>query len=238
MHSEQEIDGAIKQISGGRVLDVATGGGFAIRWMQDALRDWQDFTGIDMKDQPANAEVNFDGGSVRYLKMNAHRLDFPDATFDTATICFSIHHMAEPRTVLGEMVRVLKPGGHLIINEMICNDLTDQQQTHMLLHHWWAEIDRALGVDHYPTYSREQLVAMVNDLGLTQAAFYDFASQEGDPHDPEQAAFLRSRIDLYLDRAKDLPDYAAYRARGEELAQRLDKVGFRSATDLIVIGQK
>ncbi len=238
MHSEQEIDGAIKQISGGKVLDVATGGGFAIRWMQETLRDWQDFTGIDMKDQPANTEIKFDGGSVRYLTMNAHRMDFPDAAFDTATICSSIHHMAEPHTVLGEMKRVLKPGGHLIISEMVCNDLSEQQLTHMLLHHWWAEIDRALGVDHDPTYSRDQLVAMINELGLTQAAFYDFASQEEDPHDPEQAAYLRSRIDLYLDRAKDLPAYATYRARGEELAQRLDKVGFRSATTLIVIGQK
>lgn len=238
MHSEQEIDGAIKQISGGRVLDIATGGGFGIRWMQDALQDWQDFTGIDTKDQPANPEVEFNGSSIRYLKMNAHQLDFPDATFDTTLICSSIHHMAEPRTVLSEMVRVLKPGGHLIISEMVCNDLTNQQQTHMLLHHWWGDIDRALGVDHHSTYSRDHLVEMVNELGLTQAAFYDFASQEGDPHDPEQTAFLRSRIDLYLDRAKDLPEYAAFQARGEELSRRLDEVGFRSATTLIVIGQK
>jgi SAM-dependent methyltransferase len=51
-------------------------------------------------------------------EMNALELDFPDASFDIVFSLSSIEHFGIPRGVeraAGEMSRVLRPGGHLII---------------------------------------------------------------------------------------------------------------------------
>ncbi|GGN59992.1 SAM-dependent methyltransferase [Actinoplanes lobatus] len=43
--------------------------------------------------------------------MDVHRLDLPDGCFDVATGGFVIHLVADPVRVLGELRRVLRPGG-------------------------------------------------------------------------------------------------------------------------------
>jgi len=48
---------------------------------------------------------------------NAARLPFPDATFDAVYGNGFLHHVADPAAVLGEMARVLRPGGRLAITE-------------------------------------------------------------------------------------------------------------------------
>ena len=46
-------------------------------------------------------------------------LDFPDNTFDLATSLGVLHHIPNVSFVLGELVRVLKPGGVLLLREPI-----------------------------------------------------------------------------------------------------------------------
>jgi SAM-dependent methyltransferase len=171
------------------------------------------------------------------MQMDAHHLTFEDASFDTVTISNSIHHMSDPKQVLAEMARVLKPGGHVIISEMVHDNLTEEQQTHALIHHWWAEIDLALGIPHYETYTRQQLIDLANGIGLSRCDLYDYADLTSDPHDAEQTEYLRGHLRRYLDRAKDLPNFADIEARGLVIDRRLDDVGFRGATLLVVIGQ-
>lgn len=45
------------------------------------------------------------------------RLPFQDATFDHAFVCFVLEHLADPAAALGELRRVLRPGGSLTIIE-------------------------------------------------------------------------------------------------------------------------
>ena len=47
--------------------------------------------------------------------MDAHRLDLPDASYDLATGGFVIHLVAEPRRVLAELRRVLRPGASVAL---------------------------------------------------------------------------------------------------------------------------
>lgn len=55
------------------------------------------------------------GDQVEFLIGDAHRLDFSDGTFDVAIAHTTISHVAEPATVLGEMARVVHPGGTVAI---------------------------------------------------------------------------------------------------------------------------
>ncbi|MBN2303585.1 MAG: methyltransferase domain-containing protein, partial [Anaerolineae bacterium] len=150
----------------------------------------------------------------------------------------SLHHMTAVEQVLAEMVRVLKPGGHIIISEVYQGEMSEQQYTHMHLHHWWARVDRALGVPHNETYTRPDLIALIDALNLRDLQLLDFNPESGDPFDAERREFLHQRAEKTYERAQDLPDFAAIKARGEELLHRLDTVGFQSAPVLVAIGRK
>ncbi|MCD4684666.1 MAG: hypothetical protein K8S97_01855, partial [Anaerolineae bacterium] len=112
-------------------------------------------------------------------------------------------------------------------------------QTHVTMHHWWANVDAALGITHNETHTRDELITMLNGLGLAELAFLDvnFAA-DGDPFDPDQLAVLLGRIDYYLQRTAELPNYAEFEARAADLRTQLTEVGFRSATVLVAIGRK
>ncbi|MFQ5803297.1 MAG: class I SAM-dependent methyltransferase [Candidatus Methylomirabilales bacterium] len=54
---------------------------------------------------------------VRFVAAPAELLPFPDETFDGAFVAFGIRNVADWRRGLGEMARVLRPGGRAVILE-------------------------------------------------------------------------------------------------------------------------
>jgi SAM-dependent methyltransferase len=52
---------------------------------------------------------------VRVVEMDATRLDFPDATFDLVYSFNVFEHLPDPAATLGEMMRVVRPGGVIVI---------------------------------------------------------------------------------------------------------------------------
>ena len=52
---------------------------------------------------------------TEFLQMDAERLQFPDAGFDTVTSLFALLHFPDPLQSLREMRRVLKPGGRAVV---------------------------------------------------------------------------------------------------------------------------
>src|SRR5258708_16969926 len=54
---------------------------------------------------------------VRFVAGDALALPFASAAFDVVTISFGLRNVADPDSALGEMLRVTKPGGRLVICE-------------------------------------------------------------------------------------------------------------------------
>jgi demethylmenaquinone methyltransferase/2-methoxy-6-polyprenyl-1,4-benzoquinol methylase len=52
-------------------------------------------------------------GTVAFVQGDAERLAFPDASFDAVTVGFGLRNLADLDRGLGEICRVLKPGGRL-----------------------------------------------------------------------------------------------------------------------------
>ena len=226
----------IGNISGGKVLDVATGSGGFVHFLLEGLQDYEEIVGIDTKEglEPVFAE-QFADKPIRYRQMDAARMEFADGSFDTVCIANSLHHMSDLSRTLSEMLRVLKPGGHLIVSEMYCDNQSETQMTHVHLHHWWGAVDQMRGVFHAETFRRKEIVKLVASLGLVEMRMEDLSDLDENPHDPEIVAQLNPVIDRYIQRAEGHPEL---QARGEELRQRLEKVGFNGATSLLVIGRK
>ncbi|MBI5296665.1 MAG: methyltransferase domain-containing protein [Chloroflexi bacterium] len=226
-------------LHGGKILDVATGTGRFAEVLKEDLASYTEIIGIDTSDRAQQAfQSHFDDPSIRFMQMDANTLDFPDASFDTVSISYSLHHLPEPLCVLNEMKRVLKPGGHFIVSEMYCDSQAETQMTHVLLHHWWAAVDTARGVCHNPTYPRAEIVSMLGTLGL-DFSFHDLVDLTDDPLAADTVTEIDGIIDQYVqERIQGVPGEEKLRIQGEALRKRAHEIGFHGASVLVAVGQK
>ncbi len=70
---------------------------------------------LDLARQKAAARG---AGSVRFEWGDALDLSYDDATFDAVTVGFGVRNLADLERGVGELTRVLKPGGRLVILEI------------------------------------------------------------------------------------------------------------------------
>ncbi|SIQ88592.1 bifunctional demethylmenaquinone methyltransferase/2-methoxy-6-polyprenyl-1,4-benzoquinol methylase UbiE [Marinobacterium stanieri] len=112
---------------GHKVLDIAGGTGdltrkFARMVGQEGkvvLADINDSMLKVGRDKLLNSGVT---GNVEYVQANAECLPFDDNTFDVITIAFGLRNVTDQNAALASMLRVLKPGGKLMILEFSKTD--------------------------------------------------------------------------------------------------------------------
>jgi demethylmenaquinone methyltransferase/2-methoxy-6-polyprenyl-1,4-benzoquinol methylase len=106
---------------GGRALDVATGTGDLAFELARRVGPGGEVIGSDFSEgmldlargkQPANANC------VRFEWGNALELAYDDGVFDACTCGFGVRNFSDLARGLGEMVRVVKPGGCVVVLEM------------------------------------------------------------------------------------------------------------------------
>ena len=56
-------------------------------------------------------------GNIEFVQADAQDLPFPDDSFDCVTIAFGLRHVTDKDKALRSMLRVLKPGGRLLVLE-------------------------------------------------------------------------------------------------------------------------
>ncbi len=56
-------------------------------------------------------------GNLRFVQADAEKLPFPDNHFDVVTIAFGLRNVTHKEDALRSMLRVLKPGGRLLVLE-------------------------------------------------------------------------------------------------------------------------
>lgn len=106
-----------------QILDVACGtGDFSIVIAKKANPDTL-VTGVDLSEgmlKVMEGKVNAASLDSR-IKMeqgNCEKMRFPDESFDRVTVAFGIRNVVHRQEALKEMLRVLKPGGRLVILEL------------------------------------------------------------------------------------------------------------------------
>lgn len=91
------------------LLDVGSGGGILANTLGAAGHD---VTGVDLHFQNVKvAEATDQTNRVKYIHMDSYHLPFPQECFDVVTSMDLFCQVPEPRQILQEISRVLRPGG-------------------------------------------------------------------------------------------------------------------------------
>lgn len=95
-----------------RILDLGCGTGLASRRLAPRLPADARLVAGDLV-LAMLAEARRLAPDIPVVQFDAVRLPFPDRTFDLVVCTFALHHIREQRRTLGEVHRILKPGGRL-----------------------------------------------------------------------------------------------------------------------------
>lgn len=128
----------LRQIVGGEtpstVLDCGVGTGALSQALIKALPAPFALTAVDVSArmlEQAKTALQGTNADVTLRQADATALPYPDNTFDLVMTAHMLEHLADPAAALTEMVRVLKPGGRLVV----C--VTRRTLMGMLIHLKW-----------------------------------------------------------------------------------------------------
>ncbi len=144
---------AVNALPGQHVLEVGVGTGLALPHYSSAKR----ITGIDLSAEMlafAHSRVKSSGltNIEALLEVDAEATGFEVGSFDIAVAMFVASVVPNPRLLLAEMRRVVRPGGHLLFVNHFAAERGPR---------WWAEralapASRKLG--WHPDFSRDALL--------------------------------------------------------------------------------
>lgn len=115
-----------------RVLDI----GCADGWTRSYLPESVQYVGLDY---PLTAMSWYHSRPDVFA--DAARIPFSDASFDAVILFDVLEHLPEPEKALPEILRVLKPGGHLLMNTPFMYPLHDEP---LDFHRWTQHGHRLL----------------------------------------------------------------------------------------------
>jgi ubiquinone/menaquinone biosynthesis C-methylase UbiE len=168
-----------------QVLDVATGAGHtALAFAPHVARVVAaDLTG-EMLAKTAELAAERGLGNVETKVADAEALPFADASFDLVTCRLAFHHFPNPRQVVTEFARVLKPGGMLGFSDNVV--VPDKQAAG-----YYNAYEKLRDPSHHRVYPLARLQAMFEEAGLTVEAtrqlskeleFHDWADRQHASH--------------------------------------------------------
>jgi len=106
-----ELLGSVREA---RILDAACGAGFGSHSVAEAA-EW--VVGVDLSVAAiVEAGSRYRKPNLSFAAMDCSRLGFRDAEFDAVFSFETIEHVSGDRQYVGEIARVLRPGGRLILS--------------------------------------------------------------------------------------------------------------------------
>lgn len=114
-------------VVGARILDVACGTGHTALAVAPRAAS---VIGVDLTEEmlAQGRRLACERGlrNVSFVRGDAERLDYPDASFEVVVSRYSAHHFPHPERALREIARVLTPGGTFLLVDVIAPDVPVQ----------------------------------------------------------------------------------------------------------------
>ena len=144
-----------------RVLDVATGGGHTALAFAGIARRVVAYDLTEPMLAAARAHVqNRGAANVDFVAGDAGALPFRDESFDVVTCRTAAHHFADVAAAVRQIQRVLRPGGSLLLQDILGHDDADASA-------FILEIERRRDPSHVRSYRAAEWKAFLRAVGLT-----------------------------------------------------------------------
>ena len=131
-----------------RVLDIGCGLGDDARMIAKVLTEGGSVAGVDRSWALISEARRRSEGSdlpVDFLVGDAHHLAFSESSFDCCVAERVFQHLADPRQTLGEIIRLTKPGGRVLVTDPDWGTLTvDSSDRNLTLRITQAISDRVI----------------------------------------------------------------------------------------------
>jgi ubiquinone/menaquinone biosynthesis C-methylase UbiE len=120
------------------VADVGTGTGFVIQGLAPTVAKVYGFD--ESPEMLAIARRNLAAfGNVEFREAQGDALPLPDGALDAVFGNMYLHHAPDPQAAIAELVRVLRPGGQLVLTDM---DRHDQEWMRESMADRWLGFER------------------------------------------------------------------------------------------------
>lgn len=233
----RKLSNILGNFTNAKILDIGTGNGNFIKTITNLCNNFESITGIDIIDSSIEScKANFKDERINFINMDALNMDFEDSSFDIVTLSNSLHHFDDSKDILKEMERVLAPGGVLIICEMVSNNLNKRQRSHLLMHHFAAEIDRERGSTHNETFTdKEILNSLKKESNLSIKDAWELVTPSSTQISGKEIEWLFETIDRVQESIEGSERIEYYRKKADKIKKYIRKYGFDSATQIIVV---
>ena len=146
----------------GRDIDVACGPGVVSAALASRAASVTAFDATEAMIEKARARCDAaDLSNVEFKTGDAHQLPFATEQFDGVVSRLAVHHFADPAKAIQEMVRVLKPGGVLVIADVTVSETKSD-----------ADLQNAIEIlrdpSHVAMLPETELVGLFERAGLKQ----------------------------------------------------------------------
>ncbi|HTF82030.1 MAG TPA: methyltransferase domain-containing protein [Cytophagales bacterium] len=224
-----------------QILEIGTGKGQFIPTLKKLAPHYGKIIAVDPNEAFIfHAKKIFaQDGSVEFWVMDPNHTSFEDHSFDIIAMSNVLHHLPPHNQVFQELKRLLKPEGLVIVVELYCDGAqSEQQHTHILQHHFRAEVDSRKGIFHDFTFQRQKIIDMLLKNGLEILNTEDYNDEERmNSRNGEFYDDVVNGITKTIGLAETFPFKHAYVERGNEILQRIKEVGFMMPTQLVAIAQ-
>lgn len=216
---------------------MGTGVGNFIGTLSAMFDDYSEIVGIDTSKGALNAaRGNFTDERIRFMEMDATNMTFEDDSFDIVCLSNSLHHLENAEAIFLEIERVLVKYGIVIVNEMISDGLSRRQKSHLKIHHFSAEIDRALGQTHNETFKGVEVAKTLQEVSsLKVKTLFEVKSGRGSDNTKEEYEWLYTTLDRLVERVDDHDNKMYFRKKADKIRKYIQKYGFDTATQLVVV---
>jgi SAM-dependent methyltransferase len=168
-------------LTGRDVLEVSSGHGGGSRYIAHYMHPRR-MIGVDINDKAVDlCRARHSEPGLEYTVGNAVDLPFADSSFDAVVSVEASHRYPSFETFLREVLRVLRPGGHLMFVDLRWEEGAKRAMLHALQQSGMSIVSEedltsmVIGsLDEYASQRRAQLAAIIPGPLLTQA-LNDFA---------------------------------------------------------------
>lgn len=188
--------------AGSRGLDAGCGVGLYAQWLSAAIGPQGQIIGIDSGADRIDAarhllHAEIACGRIQVRQGDITALDLDDHSLDWVWCCNVLHHIADPGHALREFLRVLRPGGRIIIKESqvaAALFLPGHPDLERLLQRMEIQVSKAEAGERSFQERRQRTPESMRQAGLTSITMRTYMVQRQAPLPETARAYIEHTV--------------------------------------------